>query len=95
MTLTVDMSDPRRDLLQAKAEGRYCSGCALDRFLWAAEQAPVPRSLRTKFAEQWLSEFENLFAPEDSSQLAKDGTCRICRKPKVSELRRRRALSLS
>ena len=72
MTLTGDMSDLRGQLIRAKAEGKYCSGCAFDRFLWLAEQAPIPRSSRARAARDWLYEFEEMFEPEDTAQLAKD-----------------------
>jgi hypothetical protein len=84
MALTVDMSDLRKRLVQAMSEGKYCSGCALDKFLWLAEQAPVPRLSRPKTARGWLDEFEGEFAVEDKAQLVKDGKCKICRRPRAS-----------
>ena len=95
MVLTLDMSDIRGQLIRAKAEGTYCSGCALDRFVWLAEQGPIPRLSRPRAARDWLAEFEEKFAVEDSAQLAKDGKCKICRRPRASKLRIRRALGLN
>ncbi len=95
MTLTLDMTDIPGQLLRAKAEGRYCSGCAFDRFLWLAEQAPVPRFSRARAAKEWLEEFEGKFAVEDKDRLVKDGKCKICRRPRASKLRLRRALGLN
>jgi hypothetical protein len=95
MGLTVDMSDLHGRLIQAQAEGKYCSGCAFDGFLWLAEQTSIPPSSRVKAARDWLDEFEGQFAPEDKAQLAKSGKCRICRRPKTSDLRLRRALTLN
>ena len=93
MALTVDMSDLRKRLVQAMSEGKYCSGCAFDRFLWLAEQAPVPRLSRARAARDWLDEFEGEFPPEDKARLA--GKCKICRRPRASDLRLRRALTLN
>jgi hypothetical protein len=95
MGLAVDMSDLHGRLIQALAEGRYCSGCALDRFLWLAEQAPIPRLSRAMAAKEWLEEFEGRFPPEDKARLAKDGKCKICRRPRASKLRIGRALALN
>jgi hypothetical protein len=92
---TVDMSDLHWRLIEAQAEGKYCSGCAFDGFLWLAEQAPIPRLSRARAARDWLDEFEGKFAVEDTARLAKDGKCKICRRPRASALRIRRALSLN
>jgi len=93
MTLTVDMSDVRGQLLQAKAEDRYCSACAADRFLWLAEQEMLTPSAQARAARGWLDEFEGRFAPEDKAQLG--GKCKVCRRPRASALRIRRALGLN
>jgi hypothetical protein len=95
MALTVDMSDLRGQLIRAKAEGKYCSGCAFDRFCWLAEQEPIPRSSRVRAAMEWRDELEGTFAPEDRAQLARDGQCKICRRPRASALRIERALTLN
>ena len=95
MALTVDMSDLRRRLVQAMSEGKYCSGCAFDGFLWLAEQAPILPSSRAKAARDWLDEFEGKFAPEDKARLARSGKCKICRRPRASDLRIGRALVLN
>lgn len=95
MTLAVDLSDIRGQLTRALAEGRYCSGCALDRFLWLAEQGPIPRLSRPRAARDWLAEFEGTFAVEDKAQLVRDGRCKICRRPRASALRLKRALGLN
>lgn len=95
MTLAVDLSGVREQLLRAKAEGTYCSGCALDRFVWLAEHGPVPRLSRPRAAREWLDEFEGKFAVEDKAQLTKDGRCKICRRPRASALRLKRALGLN
>lgn len=95
MTLTVDMSDLRSRLIQAQIEGRYCSGCALDGFLWLAEQASIPPSSWAKAARDWLDEFEGEFPPEDKAKLVKSGKCKICRRPRASDLRIGRALVLN
>ena len=95
MVLSLDMSDIRGQLIRAKAAGKYCSGCALDRFVWLAEHGPVPRLSRPRAARDWLAEFEGKFAVEDSAQLVKDGKCKICRRPRASKLRLKRALSLN
>jgi hypothetical protein len=65
VTLAVDLSGVRGQLLRAKAEGKYCSGCALDRFAWLAEQGPIPRLSRARAAKDWLDGFEGTFAVED------------------------------
>ena len=95
MKLTLDMADIREQLIRAKAGGTYCSGCALDRFVWLAEHGPIPRLMRNRAAKDWLAEFEGKFAPEDNAQLVKDGKCKICRRPRASALRIKRALGLN
>jgi hypothetical protein len=95
MTLAVGLSDIRGQLIRAKAEGTYCSGCALDRFMWLAEHGPVPRLSRPRAAREWLAGFEGTFAVEDKAQLTKDGRCKICRRPRGSKLRLGRALGLN
>jgi hypothetical protein len=87
------MTDIRGQLLQAKAAGRYCSGCAFDRFLWLVEQEALSPSAQARAARGWLDEFEGRFAPEDKAQLG--GKCKICRRPRASALRIRRALGLN
>ncbi|MGA7741347.1 MAG: hypothetical protein WBP56_08270 [Polyangia bacterium] len=95
MTLAVDLSGVRGQLLRAKAEGKYCSGCALDMFAWLAEHGPIPRLSRPKAARDWLDVFERTFAVEDKAQLVRDGKCKICRRPRASALRLKRALGLN
>jgi hypothetical protein len=92
---TVDMSDLHWRLIEAQAEGKYCSGCAFDGFLWLAEQAPIPPSSWAKAAKDRLDEFEGKFPPEDKARLAKGGKCKICRRPRASALRIRWALVLN
>jgi hypothetical protein len=95
MALAVDMSDLRKRLVQAMSDGKYCSGCAFDGFLWLAEQAPIPPSSWAKAAKDRLDEFEGKFPPGDKARLAKGGKCKICRRPRASALRIRRALVLN
>ena len=57
------------------------------------QQEMLTPSAQARAARGWLDEFEGRFAPEDKAQLG--GKCKVCRRPRASALRIRRALGLN
>jgi len=55
---TVDMSDLHWRLIEAQAEGKYCSGCAFDGILVAGRAGADPTLVTGESREDWLDEFE-------------------------------------